>query len=198
MNKVWIILGIIFMSAACTKENFIDTGKASGVYDGSVMEYLRSHTQDWDSTVAVIEWAGLTDLFEGNDSEYPEITFFGPTNLSVMRYMYNKNIERVKDVEPEVWREMLLKHVIKGKFMKSDFSKGDRTEGGDVFATLGVNQLRVYYQTSPYGEVPDAGPVSLYIDPVGGYSVTQIASADIEPKNGAVHSLVYSFTFGDL
>lgn len=197
MNKIFIILWIVFAGTACTQENFIDTGKASGVFDGNLLEYMRSHPLDWDSTVVVIEWAGLTTLFEGNDTQYPEITFFGPTKLSILRYMLNNKIERIKDVEPEVWKNMLLRYVIAGKHMKDSFAIGDVEGGGDEFTTLAGNRIRVYRKLNPYKDTPDVGAVTLHVQSVDtGYSIVQIASADIEPDNGAVHSLVYGFTFG--
>ncbi|MFR7877511.1 MAG: hypothetical protein ACLU4J_14560 [Butyricimonas paravirosa] len=110
MNKIFIILLMVFIGSACTKENFIDTGKASGIFDGNILEYMKNDPYNWDSTVVVIEWAGLTSLFEGKDAQYPEITFFGPTRLSILRYMLNNGIERIKDVEPEVWKEMMLRY----------------------------------------------------------------------------------------
>ena len=118
MNKIFIILLMVFIGSACTKENFIDTGKASGIFDGNILEYMKNDPYNWDSTVVVIEWAGLTSLFEGKDAQYPEITFFGPTRLSILRYMLNNGIERIKDVEPQVWKEMMLRYVISGKHMK--------------------------------------------------------------------------------
>lgn len=197
MNKVFIILLMVFAGTACTQENFIDTGKASGVFDGNMIEYMKSDPLNWDSTLVVIEWAGLTPLFEGKDAQYPEITFFGPTNLSILRYMLNNKIERVKDVEPEVWKDMLLRYVIAGKHMKDSFSIGDVDKGGDTFTALAGNRIRVYRKLNAYKETPDVGPVSLHIQSSDtGYSIVQVASADIEPDNGAVHSLVYSFTFG--
>ena len=169
MNKIFIILLMVFIGSACTKENFIDTGKASGIFDGNILEYMKNDPYNWDSTVVVIEWAGLTSLFEGKDAQYPEITFFGPTRLSILRYMLNNGIERIKDVEPEVWKEMMLRYVIPGKHMKDSFAVGDI----------------------------DVGAATLHIQSIDtGYSIVMIASADIEPDNGAVHSLVYGFTFG--
>ena len=135
MNKIFIILLMVFIGSACTKENFIDTGKASGIFDGNIL--------------VVIEWAGLTSLFEGKDAQYPEITFFGPTRLSILRYMLNNGIERIKDVEPQVWKEMMLRYVISGKHMKDSFAVGDVDGGGDEFTAIAGNRIRVYRKLNP-------------------------------------------------
>ena len=199
MNRIWIFLSIVFSCMACTKENFIDTGNASGIFDGSIMEYMRQHPQDWDSTVVVIEWAGLAQLFEGKDPQYPEITFWGPTNLSIIRYMLDNGIKQVKDVEPEVWKSMMLRYVIPGKYKREDFATGDSKTGCDTFTALGGNHLRVYRVLTSYKDIPEAGPAELWVHSSDtGYSVAQVASADIEPDNGIVHSLMYAFTFGKL
>ena len=42
MNKIFIILLMVFIGSACTKENFIDTGTASGMFDGNILEYRKN------------------------------------------------------------------------------------------------------------------------------------------------------------
>lgn len=111
--------------------------------------------------------------------------------------MLNNGIERIKDVEPEVWKEMMLRYVIPGKHMKDSFAVGDIDDGGDEFTAIAGNRIRVYRKLNPYKDTPDVGAATLHIQSIDtGYSIVMIASADIEPDNGAVHSLVYGFTFG--
>ena len=59
------------------------------------------------------------------------------------------------------------------------------------------SKFRIYSFQEPYEETPEAGPVVLYIRG-GKYMDTKIdvASTDIEPTNGIVHSLAYAFTLG--
>ena len=111
--------------------------------------------------------------------------------------MLNNGIERIKDVEPQVWKEMMLRYVIPGKHMKDSFAVGDIDDGGDEFTAIAGNRIRVYRKLNPYKETPDVGAATLHIQSIDTeYSIVMIASADIEPDNGAVHSLVYGFTFG--
>lgn len=49
-------------------------------------EYFHTDSYNWDSTIIMIEHAGLKSLFDGT-GEYEQITFFGLTNLSILRYM---------------------------------------------------------------------------------------------------------------
>ena len=90
-----ILIGLVLAVTACdTKQDVYNTGVASPYFDGNVMEYLRSHGEDWDLTVQMIERAGLTDLFEGRVDTMPDITFFGPTSYSVFRYMMDSQTKK--------------------------------------------------------------------------------------------------------
>ena len=67
MKKILIGLSMCIVCFACTtKQDVIDGGVSSPYYDGTIMEYLRSNTEQWGYTVQMIERAGLTDLFEGS------------------------------------------------------------------------------------------------------------------------------------
>ena len=57
-------------------------GLSYGIHDCSMWEYLHTQPYDWDSTIIMIEHAGLKELFEGQ-GEHEQITFFGVTNLSI-------------------------------------------------------------------------------------------------------------------
>lgn len=78
MNMKNIGLLLLFVSLLCscdTKQDWYDSGICSPYHDCSIMEYLRGDTANWKLTVELIERAELTDLFEGNDPNYKEITF---------------------------------------------------------------------------------------------------------------------------
>ena len=87
MNKFTLlstILLVITIAGCGSDDYFHDTGKADGKHDCSIWEYMHSDGKNWDSTILVIERAGLQYLFDGTGSENKEITFFGPTNMSIM------------------------------------------------------------------------------------------------------------------
>jgi len=84
MNMKNIGLLLLFVSLLCscdTKQDWYDSGICSPYHDCSIMEYLRGDTANWKLTVELIERAELTDLFEGNDPNYKEITFFAPPSF---------------------------------------------------------------------------------------------------------------------
>lgn len=189
-----------------TKQDWIDTGVSSPYHDCSIMEYLRGDKYNWELTVAMIERAGLTALFEGNDPEYKEITFFAPPSYSVLRYLWDNDMENVSELTPEFCREMILKHVVKGKMLKSaiayrnpDYIITDsKQDGGTELTCISGNRLIAYVDKSPYGGVPDVGPETMYLYSFSAYTHVPLATPDIQPLNGVVHALNYNYILGKI
>ena len=150
MKNILILLGLLFAVCSCD-DYFHDSGLADGKHDCTMWEYLNTQPQDWDSTVLLIERAGLVDLFDGKDHEHPEITFFGVTDLSIEQFLLKTVDEedeplyaRVDDIPVDLCREMLLSHVVPGKIMKEEFDyevKGTLT-GGTMVTTLS-DEIRI-------------------------------------------------------
>lgn len=212
-----IVLLSLLMAAfvGCTKYNAVDTGIAQKKYPGNMYEYLRSDSYNWDSLLVLIECTGLKEYFTGEKSGYEEITFFGPTNHSIRRKIYEKyhwdfgtkiyDYHSVKEfVEGEgieKCQKLLLGHIVKGKYEVKNIPRGTQadSESGIVFTSAAGTTFRVYSFHEPYDDVPETGPIVLYIK--GGVGMSRnidVASTDIEPTNGIVHSLSYGFTLGEL
>ena len=193
MKNILILLGLLFAVCSCD-DYFHDSGLADGKHDCTMWEYLNTQPQDWDSTVLLIERAGLVDLFDGKDHEHPEITFFGVTDLSIEQFLLKTVDEedeplyaRVDDIPVDLCREMLLSHVVPGKIMKEEFDyevKGTLTGGTMV--------------RSEYGGVPDIGAEGLSIHAMVSGQMASVASANIETRSGVVHSLSYTYQFTEL
>jgi len=202
---IWI--GLLLAFSACDDNYYHDSGVANGKHDCTMWEYFQTDLENWDSTMVLIEHAGLKDVFDGTNPDYKEITFFGVTNLSINQFLF-KTIDdgweplynRIEDIPVELCREMLLSHVVAGKLMKPECEyevKGTLT-GGTTVKTLSGIELRVYRTRSSYSGIPDIGAEGLAIHaPVSG-QMTTIASADIEVTNGVVHSLDYTYQFTQL
>lgn len=202
---IWI--GLLLACSACDDNYYHDSGLAKGKHYCTMWEYFQTDLENWDSTMVLIEHAGLKDIFDGTNPDYKEITFFGVTNLSINQFLF-KTIDddweplynRIEDVPVELCREMLLSHVVAGKLMKLECEyevKGTLT-GGTTVKTLSGIELRVYRTRSSYSGIPDIGAEGLAIHaPVSG-QMTTIASADIEVTNGVVHSLDYTYQFTQL
>ena len=201
---------VIFLSSilvlsfgSCTKDNFIETGLSKGRFDGNMLEYMHSNPYDWDSTIILIKHAGLVSLFEGKD--YPMITFFGPTNHSIRLWMIQNGITNLQEVDPEDCKQMLLRHVVVGKYMRDDIPRGKGAvdggvvgTGGITYTAIGGNKIWAYTFRDQYNGVADIGAVTIKISSVDQYRKFDIASSTIEPDNGVVHSLHYNFVFGQM
>lgn len=207
MKTISIAIGLVFLLGACEKNDFHDSGLANGVHDCSMWEYMQKDPRNWDSVRLMIQRAGLQQLFEGTDPEYPEITFFGPVNYSVARFLLkttdeegNRLYRSVQDVPEDICRQMVLSHILPRRMMKEDFDyeiKGTDT-GGSILQTLTGIDLRVYRIKSPYYDIPDLGPEYLAIHALEkGYKV-DVLSADIETTNGVVHSLSNTYEMVEL
>lgn len=207
--KKILIIGIISISIlSCGKDQYHDSGLANGKHNCTVWEYLQQDNQNnWDSVVVMIRRAGVQDVFDGSNPQYPEITFFGPVNYSVMQFLYkteNEEGERlyhsIQDIPTEICRQMVLSHILLRRMMKEEFDyeiKGTDT-GGTIMQTLTGIDLRVYRIKTPYNGIPDIGPEYLAIHALEKGHKSDVASADIECTNGVVHSLSNTYEMVEL
>ena len=136
----------------------------------------------------------------------PEITFWGFPSYSVLRYLYDKKMENVTEIDKETARELVLMHVMKGKVLSEEIAYRDeeyyiydekQTGGTDLYTLKGVH-LRAYIEKSDYLYVPDGGREELHLYSFTGKAVVPLASPNIQPLNGVVHSLDYSYKLGDI
>ena len=99
--SVWVCL-LLGMSS-CTKDNFAYSGISKARFDGNMLEYMDAHPYDWNLTAAMIRHAGedMVKLFEGNDENHKEITFFGITNHSIRRYLLENGLEKVTELDAD-------------------------------------------------------------------------------------------------
>lgn len=204
---ITIWLGLLLAFSACDDNYYHDSGLANGKHDCTMWEYFQTDHENWDSTMVLIEHAGLKDVFDGTNPDYKEITFFGVTNLSINQFLFKTIDEdweplynRIEDIPVELCREMLLSHVVMGKMMKTGFEhevKGTLT-GGTIVKTLSGIELRAYRVKSEYNGIPDIGAESLAIHAIVSGQMATVASADIEVTNGVVHSLDYTYQFTQL
>lgn len=233
MEKInWIFrIGVILAvlgCCSCTDYNYIDTGLANGKHDCSMWEYLRSDHRNWDSTVIMIEHAGLRDVFEGN-SVYGQITFFGITSKSILLYILYHNDEldelkkagaevadseywhRVTDIPADICRRMLLQLIVPKRLMLADVPKGDFVTtseglatdseiGGGLYKNLRGGELFLYTFQQDYKGIAGKGDMQLFmVSRNAGTPVKNaVASCNIETINGVVHSLEYDFLLTDI
>lgn len=187
-----------------THYGHIDSGLAQGKFDGNMYEYLHSNAYDWDSTLVLIDRAGLQDLFRGERNGYKEVTFFGPTNLSIIRWMIQQGYQSLEEVPVALCEELILRHVVSGIHLRDEIPRGETVlsqtqgTGGTVLTSARGTRFWIYSFREPYMDVPNAGPVVLYIRSLETTAAIDVASTNIETDTGVVHSLDYYYTLGQL
>lgn len=193
-----ILLGIVvfILASSCSTDwNFENTGLAKEHFDGTMYEYFKSHRYDWDSVRVMVEHAGLVDLFDGSDP----ITFFGPTNISIRKWMNNNEYTSIRGMDKEMIKTKILDCVYKGKLLRDEIPEGDFKEqkkiGGDDYVFMSGKSIWIYRYRLSDGAELHTGPAILYLQ---GNVTTDVASSNIQPTNGVVHSLSYNYIFGSL
>lgn len=208
-----LIVCAFFGLGSCTNYQYIDTGVAEGIHDCTVWEYLHTQSSDWDSTVLLIERAGMKAYFDGSMKD-AQITFFGVTNLSILRLMldHNQYVERgeiedepwnkVLDIPEETCRYILSRLIVQQRLMVSDVPKGNlqrdgwdyKEINGKVYPTL-EGELFAYTYQEAYNKIPEKGEIGLYIrlHDSDNNLANRIVSTNIQMTNGIVHALSYNF-----
>ena len=207
MKKILLAISIVLTIVSCTTDyNMNNTGLANGKFDGTMYDYFHSDSYNWDSLIIMIERAGLQDLFNGEVEGYEEITFWGPTNNSIRRWMLEGGTgvpRRLKDLSPEECRKYVMAHVVKGKTMLNDIPRGTINMGSvsggmTMYGEDNKNEMWVYTEQLPYNGVIDVGAVIIKIRSMRTLVDIDIASCNIEPTTGVVHSLHPNYTLGEL
>lgn len=210
MKTIYRLLMSLVLAGALvscdTQQDVWNTGTSSPYHDCTVMEYLRGDSYNWELTVELIERAGLTDLFEGQVDTLPEITFWGFPSYSVKRYLLDNGLKSVDEIELAVSRELVLKHVVKGKVLKKDIAFRDKDyyifdreqTGGTELKGLVGNLLKAYIDKTQYSGVPETGAEVLYLYSFSAETMVPLACPDIQPNNGVVHSLNYNYVLGKI
>ncbi len=207
MKKILLAISIVLTIVSCTTDyNMNNTGLANGKFDGTMYDYFHSDSYNWDSLIIMIDRAGLQDLFNGEVEGYEEITFWGPTNNSIRRWMLEGGTgvpRRLKDLSPEECRKYVMAHVVKGKTMLNDIPRGTINMGSvsggmTMYGEDNKNEMWVYTELLPYNGVIDVGAVIIKIRSMRTLVDIDIASCNIEPTTGVVHSLHPNYTLGEL
>lgn len=207
MKKILLAVGIVWAVISCTTDyNMNNTGLADGKFDGTMYEYFHSDSYNWDSLLIMIDRAGLQDLFNGRVEGYEQITFWGPTNHSIRRWMLEGGEgvpDRLEDLTPEECRKYVMAHVVKGKYMLDDIPRGTISMGSisggmTMYGGDNDNEMWVYTEQMPYNGVINVGAVVINIRSKRTTTDIDIASSNIEPTTGVVHSLHPNYTLGEL
>ena len=96
-----------------------------------------------------------------------------------------------------------MAHVVKGKTMLNDIPRGSinlgsASGGMTMYGGDNNNEMWVYTEQLPYNGVIDVGAVIIKIRSMRTTTEIDIASCNIEPATGVVHSLHPNYTLGEL
>lgn len=205
INRLFISIILSLLTLSCTKNNLVDTGMAISHEDITMSNYFNTDSYNWDSLKVMINHADLQNIFDGTSKYGKNITFFGITNHSIRRYLYQNDYNRVIDIPKDKCREFILSSILDEKITLEQFTPGKASsdpnkligEGGKIHTTLSGKKLWIYTYRIPYNGVPNTGPVKIYIVSSETNKTTKIASSNIATSTGIVHSLEYNFTLGD-
>ena len=96
-----------------------------------------------------------------------------------------------------------MAHVVKGKTMLNDIPRGTINMGSvsggmTMYGEDNKNEMWVYTEQLPYNGVIDVGAVIIKIRSMRTLVDIDIASCNIEPTTGVIHSLHPNYTLGEL
>ena len=196
MKNILLSIIIAFITVSCSTDwNFVNTGLAKEHFDGTMYEYFKSNRYDWDSLRVMVEHAGLVDLFNGSEA----ITLFGPTNISIRKWMNNNGYESIQGLDKEMIKTKILDCVFEGKLLRDEIPEGDFKNqeriGVKEYTAKSGKTIWIYRYRLSDGAELHAGAAILYLQ---GNVSTDVASSNIQPTNGVVHSLSYNYIFGSL
>ena len=204
MKYILLIVLMGFLSGCDPQNNYIDTGISNGKHDCSMYEYFRSDSKNWSLLVQMIQKAELVPLFEGKDPNYPQITFWGPTNYSIRRYILDWEIVGgIESMSKAFCEKIILMHVVKERIMKEEINfripdPSGKLVGATELLTEGGVKLLAYRERDVWAGVANARAIILHLHSQSSDSKIPLASPNIETLSGVVHSLNGNYTLGDM
>lgn len=210
----------LLMMASCSKDYYQDGGEHEPNFEGTVMDFLNSRPDLFDTLTTVVKLADFQNTLASE-----EVTFFAPPNASIRKtinalnqYLYTSGQDTItspEQVDPSVWHYFMSKYIFKGKSLLRDFSQIDTLsmqafpgqgyysyDGEEMNIGVLFNDVVTKNADGVEQIVRYAGYRQLYLNAYGGFSThglttAPVATSDVQPRNGSVHVLQYSkHTFG--
>lgn len=208
MKKIRLLFAAFvatLLATSCTQYHFEDTGLANGKHEKSMWDYFGEDSYNWDSLRVMARRANLVSLFQGNSAYGKDFTFFGPTNITIMRYLQDNHLNSIADIPVNDCKTFILNGVLRKHMMLDDFKQGTKStdvstpigKGGEMFTMASGLQLWVYSFREAYNNVPGTGPVQIYLVSPTTTRTSHVGSCNIETQTGVVHALDYNFNLND-
>lgn len=139
---ILFIAAFAYLFFGCEKDNYlIDGGVHNPKVDMTTYDYLKTKAV-FDTLVMLIDKAGLKETING------DVTFFAPTDFSVVNYVTAKRGDmlgrnpfsnfRLDSIPMATLRDSLKMYIIPGKINRSDMTKEGKT-----YTTLMGNKVHI-------------------------------------------------------
>ncbi|WP_433902083.1 fasciclin domain-containing protein [Sphingobacterium puteale] len=203
-RKTLLFVFVVLLLTACNKY-YYDTGVHEAKYNGSTLAYLKSKAPFFDSTLMVIDLAGMNDVLDKED-----VTFFAPPGGSINKSIIGLNrylkfngkdtVSRLDQIKPKVWRNTLSQYIFKGTSLLKDYPQRDTLSyvayPGHNYTSYSGRIMNIGVIFNDAGGVQYAGYRQLFLAYIPDLSNPQvalqnnpIATSDIQTNNGAIHVL---------
>lgn len=206
-NNILIIGVLLLLLAACQKGDpyYENVSVGDSYYDGTILEFLESNPQNYDSLLLALDMVPQLRKRLGNiDSQ---TTFFATTNssfvnafeaLNIARKKLNKKAIYIEDIPFAIMDTTLNKYAIPEIFLTKDIET--YVEGKVVQTQTGHRMHMIYEMTSASGLLEGGQQRIKYSDTNNSifhrywqHSFTSVVN--IKTKNGVVHILAPSHSF---
>lgn len=201
------MISSLVLLASCTKEYYEDGGVHSPTYDGTILSFLKSRPELFDTLVKVLEYTKYAELL---DNPAANVTFFAPCSQSINRSILALNqqlfvrgqdtIHDVRQVSPEVWEKFLGQYVYNDKYLLKDYPQLDTANmlvyPGQRYISMGGEPMNVGSYYHDVVSKNNAGVEQIikyagYRQLMLNYS-NPVATSDIQPTNGVLHVLNFT------
>ncbi|MEI5985346.1 hypothetical protein VJ786_10580 [Sphingobacterium sp. PU5-4] len=202
---VWKLAVVMLICFTGCKKYYFDSGIHDPKFNGSSIKYLESKLDFFDSTLMVIDLAGMKNVIENE-----EVTFFAPPSGCITRAVLGLNrqlqfngkdtVKELSQIKPQVWKNMLSNYIFKGKNLLKDYPQRDTVSylayPGQNYTSYGGRIMNIGVIYNDAGGVQYAGYRQLFLayipdlsNPMVSLRNIPIATSDIQTNNGVIHVL---------
>jgi hypothetical protein len=212
---------LLLLNACKRDEYYIDGGRANPDYQGNMLQYLKDKKVPFDTVAQIVKLAGMEDQFSKEDFTFfafdddvikrtigdihTNDRNKNPRLLSLNQLLYEAGKDTVKtldQISPLIWRKYLQRYMFKGVNALKDYPQIDMDlksiypgalhyDYNNDVSNIGVvynsaNGIKyIGYRQLVFSYIPDISK------PNDNWYISYIASSDIKPTNGMIHSLRY-------
>ncbi|KIA91895.1 hypothetical protein OC25_19090 [Pedobacter kyungheensis] len=216
---------LLLLNACKRDEYYIDGGRANPNYQGSMLQYLKDKKVPFDTVAQIVKLASMEDQFSKEDFTFfafdddvikrtigdihTNDRNKNPRLLSLNQMLYEAGKDTVKtldQISPQIWRKYLQRYMFKGVNALKDYPQIDMDlksiypgalhyDYNNDVSNIGVvynsaNGIKyIGYRQLVFSYIPDISK------PNDNWYISYVASSDIKPTNGMVHSLRYQGSY---